>query len=409
MGRYRSRSRSPSPRRSSKRYDDPRDSSRSRRDRRSPAPSGLLVRNISLDARAAFCLSRLVLGLQAPTPPPPSPEAGSEGGHEIDGSDDSIANSRENMPEDLRIPFERFGAIKDIYLPKNYYTGEPRGFGFVKFRYPEDAADAKEQLNRTVIGGREIRIVFAEENRKTPHEMRRTTRPRSDNDVVCLFFCCIIMEGEVTGGEVQWGHLDAAIAVSSCFKPFPFVDILQIAYSGSLSPARSDSRDRRARDDDYSPRRSRSVSKSVSPRDERNYRSKMKSPRRSRSISRSPPPRDKRNYRSDLRSPSPRVNGKNQHDERYDEQSRSQSPRRHARIPSRSPSRSVRCKLVLEMVYMCDTMAFRLKHKNSSSQELRSSLMDVRLAFLLSYGSVPPECAPYKLKLDDYLICRTLI
>lgn len=82
--------------------------------------------------------------------------------------------------------------------------------------------------------------------------MRRTTRPRSDNDVVCLFFCCIIssfplenlfilkavydcirlffciVEGEVTGGEVQWGHLDAAIAVSSCFKPFPFVDILQI-------------------------------------------------------------------------------------------------------------------------------------------------------------------------------------
>ncbi|KAE9455276.1 hypothetical protein C3L33_12815, partial [Rhododendron williamsianum] len=99
--------------------------------------------------------------------------------------------------------------------------------------------------------------------------------------------------------------------------------------------------DRRARDDDYSPRRSRSVSKSVSPRDERNYRSKMKSPRRSRSISRSPSPRDKRNYRSDLRSPSPRVNGKNQRDERYDEQSRSQSPRRNARIPSRSPSRSL--------------------------------------------------------------------
>ncbi|XP_058210202.1 serine/arginine-rich SC35-like splicing factor SCL28 [Rhododendron vialii] len=264
MGRYRSRSRSPSPRRSSKRYDDPRDSSRSRRDRRSPAPSGLLVRNISLDAR----------------------------------------------PEDLRIPFERFGAIKDIYLPKNYYTGEPRGFGFVKFRYPEDAADAKEQLNRTVIGGREIRIVFAEENRKTPHEMRRTTRPSGRGSY----------RRRSPVGSPRRRHR---------------------SYSGSLSPARSDSRDRRARDDDYSPRRSRSVSKSVSPRDERNYRSKMKSPRRSRSISRSPSPRDKRNYRSDLRSPSPRVNGKNPHDERYDEQSRSQSPRRNARIPSRSPSRSL--------------------------------------------------------------------
>lgn len=29
-------------------------------------------------------------------------------------------------PEDLRIPFERFGPVKDVYLPKNYYTGYGR-------------------------------------------------------------------------------------------------------------------------------------------------------------------------------------------------------------------------------------------------------------------------------------------
>ncbi|XP_043711298.1 serine/arginine-rich SC35-like splicing factor SCL28 isoform X4 [Telopea speciosissima] len=137
MGRYRSRSRSYSPRRSRspprrKRYEDPRDryrGSRSFGDRRS-APSGLLVRNIALDAR----------------------------------------------PEDLRIPFERFGPVKDVYLPKNYYTGEPRGFGFVKFRNADDAAEAKMQMNHQVIGGREITIVFAGENRKTPQEMRTTSR-----------------------------------------------------------------------------------------------------------------------------------------------------------------------------------------------------------------------------------------
>lgn len=28
-----------------------------------------------------------------------------------------------HRPEDLRIPFERFGPLKDVYLPKNYYTG----------------------------------------------------------------------------------------------------------------------------------------------------------------------------------------------------------------------------------------------------------------------------------------------
>lgn len=57
---------------------------------------------------------------------------------------------------------------------------EPRGFGFVKFRYGEDAAEAKQRLNRSLIGGREIKIVFAEENRKTPQEMRMTSRVRCE-------------------------------------------------------------------------------------------------------------------------------------------------------------------------------------------------------------------------------------
>ncbi|XP_052207144.1 serine/arginine-rich SC35-like splicing factor SCL28 [Diospyros lotus] len=246
MGRYRSRSRSYSPRRG-KRYDDPRDSGRSRRDRRSPAPSGLLVRNISLDAR----------------------------------------------PEDLRIPFERFGPIKDVYLPKDYYTGEPRGFGFVKFRYPEDAADAKEHLNRAIIGGREIRIVFAEENRKTPQEMRRISH---------------------TSTRGSYRRRSPARSPKRRYR----------SYSRSPSPVRSDLRDRKARDDYYSPRRSGSVSRSVSPCDERNYRSNQKSPRRSRSISRSVSPHDGRGYRS----PSPRENGRIPLDERGREPSRSPSPRR---------------------------------------------------------------------------------
>ena len=57
----------------------------------------------------------------------------------------------------------------------------------MKFRHPEDAAEAKDHLNRTVIGGREIRIVFAEENRKTPHEMRRTTHTRCNNADIIIF------------------------------------------------------------------------------------------------------------------------------------------------------------------------------------------------------------------------------
>ncbi|KAL3626162.1 hypothetical protein CASFOL_029711 [Castilleja foliolosa] len=260
MPRYRSRSRTPSPSRR-KRYDDPRDS---RRERRSPAPSGLLVRNISLSAR----------------------------------------------PDDLRIPFERFGPIKDIYLPKNYYTGEPRGFGFVKFRYPEDAAEAKRHLDCTVIGGREIRIVFAEENRKSPHEMRRVTR------------------------ESSRGSYRRRSRSSSPRRRYR-------SHSRSPSPARHASRDgrREARDDRYSPHRSRSVSISVSPQDDRNYMPHERSRRHSRSQSRSVSPSDGKNHKKSRQSPNNRENGQARH---VDAPIRSLSPRRSSRSPVRSRSRSHR-------------------------------------------------------------------
>ncbi|XVE96191.1 hypothetical protein REPUB_Repub02eG0200700 [Reevesia pubescens] len=75
-------------------------------------------------------------------------------------------------PEDLRGPFGQFGRLKDIYLPRDYYTGEPRGFGFVQYLDPADAADAKYHMDGYVLLGRELTVVFAEENRKKPSEMR---------------------------------------------------------------------------------------------------------------------------------------------------------------------------------------------------------------------------------------------
>ncbi|GLJ25839.1 hypothetical protein SUGI_0495040, partial [Cryptomeria japonica] len=80
--------------------------------------------------------------------------------------------------DDLRGPFREFGPIKDIYLPRDYYTGEPRGFGFVQFFNPAHAADAKYYMDRQIVQGREIAVVFAEESRKTPYEMRSRQRSR---------------------------------------------------------------------------------------------------------------------------------------------------------------------------------------------------------------------------------------
>jgi RNA recognition motif-containing protein len=126
-----------------------------------------------------------------------------------------------------------------------YIYREPRGFGFVKYRYGEDAAEAKQQLNHTIIGGREIRIVFAEENRKTPQEMRTTSHGRYNSisatpflswnlpliginylldqsvlDSVFLFFSLdprkkkVVDMEEAIEGELHQGLLDAETTVS---------------------------------------------------------------------------------------------------------------------------------------------------------------------------------------------------
>ncbi|XP_042515029.1 serine/arginine-rich SC35-like splicing factor SCL30A [Macadamia integrifolia] len=83
---------------------------------------------------------------------------------------------RDCRPDDLRRPFEQFGPIKDVYLPRDYYTGDPRGFGFVQYVDPADAAEAKHQMDGQILHGRELTVVFAEENRKKPADMRARER-----------------------------------------------------------------------------------------------------------------------------------------------------------------------------------------------------------------------------------------
>ncbi|WVY95598.1 hypothetical protein V8G54_027749 [Vigna mungo] len=110
---------------------------------------------------------------------------------------------RDCRAEDLHGPFSQFGPVKDVYLPRDYYTGyvvsihavfiidfygvlrvtcdnleDPRGFGFVQYVDPADAADAKHHMDGQILLGRELTVVFAEENRKKPSEMRARERRR---------------------------------------------------------------------------------------------------------------------------------------------------------------------------------------------------------------------------------------
>ena len=44
--------------------------------------------------------------------------------------------------EDLEYLFEKYGKVGDIYIPRDKYTKESRGFAFVRFTDRRDAEDA---------------------------------------------------------------------------------------------------------------------------------------------------------------------------------------------------------------------------------------------------------------------------
>ncbi|KAK6929345.1 RNA recognition motif domain [Dillenia turbinata] len=120
------------------------------------------------------------------------PRRGYEGGYgrRIDSNHGSllVRNIPLNCrPEELRGLFERFGIVRDVYLPKDYYTGEPRGFAFVQFVDPMDALEAQRHMDGQSFAGRQISVVIAAETRKRPEEMRRRTRVASYS--VQLLFC----------------------------------------------------------------------------------------------------------------------------------------------------------------------------------------------------------------------------
>ncbi|CAG9318264.1 SCL25A [Blepharisma stoltei] len=84
--------------------------------------------------------------------------------------------SEEIKDTDLREFFSKFGEIRDVYIPKDYYTRKPRGFGFVEFLNYNEAKEALEKTDGTEVLGTTVKVVFAREERKAPDDMRRRER-----------------------------------------------------------------------------------------------------------------------------------------------------------------------------------------------------------------------------------------
>lgn len=73
----------------------------------------------------------------------------------------------------LRDHFLRFGVIKDIYIPLNYYNQRPKGFAFIEFEDGKDADEACAEMDQSRILDNHVSCCIAKDQRKSPRTMRR--------------------------------------------------------------------------------------------------------------------------------------------------------------------------------------------------------------------------------------------
>lgn len=77
-----------------------------------------------------------------------------------------VTNLPENTEEELvRQVFLPFGDIKDIQLPVDPISQEPRGFAFVEFEEEDDATEAIFNLHNSELEGTVLRVEAARAQR----------------------------------------------------------------------------------------------------------------------------------------------------------------------------------------------------------------------------------------------------
>ena len=76
----------------------------------------------------------------------------------VGGLDDNVTEKT------LEAAFLPFGDLVRILIPKDATTGKHRGFGFVEFEEPDDAAQAEDNMDDAAMYGRVLRVKVAKPN-----------------------------------------------------------------------------------------------------------------------------------------------------------------------------------------------------------------------------------------------------
>ncbi len=75
-----------------------------------------------------------------------------------------VGNLPFNVAEnEVRELFTQVGTVREVYLPIDRDTGQARGFGFVEMSSNEEASKAVQTFDGYSLGGRRLRVNFAEE------------------------------------------------------------------------------------------------------------------------------------------------------------------------------------------------------------------------------------------------------
>ena len=65
--------------------------------------------------------------------------------------------------ESIEAMFASAGQVREVAMPTDRETGQPRGFAFVTMGSPQDANSAIAQLNGVMLDGRSLKVNEAQE------------------------------------------------------------------------------------------------------------------------------------------------------------------------------------------------------------------------------------------------------
>ncbi|CBY10964.1 unnamed protein product [Oikopleura dioica] len=258
-------------------------------------------------------------------------------------------------PDEIKAEFKEFGEIKEIRIPVDFETREPRGFAYVDFEEVESAIEARDIINGRILFDRKVQVYYSNGTKKLPSEMVRQKecvkiqkQLKSTRKTVDEVIRQNTEKSAPTGNVKGTLHFLKVASELEATKKYQTKYVTRIRIDDRIPKEKTTEDERRERRDNFrddrpDKRRRRRTSSSSRSRSSssRRYRSRSRSSSRSRSYSRSHRSRKYSESSSLSRSPSPRNFRIKKSKKR---RTRRRTPVERSSSRSRSPSRSRRRK-----------------------------------------------------------------